>query len=131
MAIVMKICCKCMNINVCVCVCQITELLTDVERLKQALNGLSQLAYTSNAPNKRQTQHIDTLHGQIKSLQQQLAVSGHTQYYYYYYVCIIYYVHNLLYIYIFYIYRTVTVFLSLTDFKTLNTFYTVIFTKFS
>ncbi|XP_059203023.1 uveal autoantigen with coiled-coil domains and ankyrin repeats protein [Centropristis striata] len=52
---------------------KITELLTDVERLKQALNGLSQLAYTSNAPNKRQTQHIDTLHAQIKSLQQQLA----------------------------------------------------------
>ncbi|XP_053298649.1 uveal autoantigen with coiled-coil domains and ankyrin repeats protein isoform X1 [Pleuronectes platessa] len=52
---------------------KITELLTDVERLKQALNGLSQLAYTSNAPNKRQTQQIDTLHGQIKILQQQLA----------------------------------------------------------
>uniref|UniRef100_A0A3Q4C0J8 Uncharacterized protein n=1 Tax=Mola mola TaxID=94237 RepID=A0A3Q4C0J8_MOLML len=52
---------------------KITELLTDVERLKQALNGLSQLAYTSNAPNKRQTQHIDTLQDQIKSLQQQLA----------------------------------------------------------
>ncbi|XP_029281410.1 uveal autoantigen with coiled-coil domains and ankyrin repeats [Cottoperca gobio] len=52
---------------------KITELLTDVERLKQALNGLSQLAYTSNTPNKRQTQHIDTLHVQIKNLQQQLA----------------------------------------------------------
>eukprot|EP00064_Thunnus_orientalis_P008804 superscaffoldBa00001074_g8827 len=52
---------------------KITELLTDVERLKQALNGLSQLAYTSNAPNKRQTQHIDTLQAQIKGLQQQLA----------------------------------------------------------
>ncbi|XP_034039054.1 uveal autoantigen with coiled-coil domains and ankyrin repeats protein isoform X2 [Thalassophryne amazonica] len=52
---------------------KITELLTDVERLKQALNGLSQLAYTNNAPNKRQTQHIDTLQVQIKSLQQQLA----------------------------------------------------------
>ncbi|KAK2853759.1 hypothetical protein Q5P01_006420 [Channa striata] len=52
---------------------KITELLTDVERLKQALNGLSQLAYTSNAPNKRQSQHIDTLQAQIKSLQQQLA----------------------------------------------------------
>ncbi|XP_023270391.1 uveal autoantigen with coiled-coil domains and ankyrin repeats isoform X2 [Seriola lalandi dorsalis] len=52
---------------------KITELLTDVERLKQALNGLSQLAYTSNAPNKRQTQHIDTLQAQIKNLQQQLA----------------------------------------------------------
>ncbi|XP_068170711.1 uveal autoantigen with coiled-coil domains and ankyrin repeats [Antennarius striatus] len=52
---------------------KITELLTDVERLKQALNGLSQLAYTSNAPNKRQTQHVDTLQAQIKGLQQQLA----------------------------------------------------------
>ncbi|XP_045888585.1 uveal autoantigen with coiled-coil domains and ankyrin repeats [Micropterus dolomieu] len=52
---------------------KIAELLTDVERLKQALNGLSQLAYTSNAPNKRQTMHIDTLQAQIKSLQQQLA----------------------------------------------------------
>ncbi|KAM4602778.1 uveal autoantigen with coiled-coil domains and ankyrin repeats protein [Polymixia lowei] len=52
---------------------KITELLTDVERLKQALNGLSQLAYAGNAPNKRQTQHIDTLHAQIKNLQQQLA----------------------------------------------------------
>uniref|UniRef100_A0A3Q3DBC8 Uveal autoantigen with coiled-coil domains and ankyrin repeats n=1 Tax=Hippocampus comes TaxID=109280 RepID=A0A3Q3DBC8_HIPCM len=52
---------------------KITELLTDVERLKQALNGLSQLAYTSNSPNKRQMQHIDTLQAQIKNLQQQLA----------------------------------------------------------
>ncbi|XP_054626971.1 uveal autoantigen with coiled-coil domains and ankyrin repeats isoform X2 [Dunckerocampus dactyliophorus] len=52
---------------------KITELLTDVERLKQALNGLSQLAYTSNSPNKRQMQHIDALHVQIKDLQQQLA----------------------------------------------------------
>lgn len=52
---------------------KITELMVDVERLKQALNGLSQLAYTSNTPHKRQTQHIDTLQAQIKSLQQQLA----------------------------------------------------------
>ncbi|XP_061743037.1 uveal autoantigen with coiled-coil domains and ankyrin repeats isoform X5 [Nerophis ophidion] len=52
---------------------KITELLIDVERLKQALNGLSQLAYTSNAPNKRQMQHIDALQVQIKNLQQQLA----------------------------------------------------------
>ncbi|CAL8243851.1 unnamed protein product [Lota lota] len=52
---------------------KITELLTDVERLKQAVNGLSQLAYAGSAPNKRQTQHIDTLQGQLKSLQQQLA----------------------------------------------------------
>jgi len=55
---------------------QITELLADVERLKQALNGLSQLAYAGNTPNKRQTQHIDTLQAQVKSLQQQLAVSS-------------------------------------------------------
>uniref|UniRef100_A0A3B5MTH1 Uveal autoantigen with coiled-coil domains and ankyrin repeats b n=1 Tax=Xiphophorus couchianus TaxID=32473 RepID=A0A3B5MTH1_9TELE len=52
---------------------KITELLTDVERLKQALNGLSQLTYTSNTPNKRQTQQVDTLQAQIMSLQQQLA----------------------------------------------------------
>ncbi|KAJ8344438.1 hypothetical protein SKAU_G00317670 [Synaphobranchus kaupii] len=52
---------------------KITELLTDVEKLKQALNGLSQLAYAGNAPSKRQTQHIDTLQAQVKSLQQQLA----------------------------------------------------------
>uniref|UniRef100_A0A672JZR4 Uveal autoantigen with coiled-coil domains and ankyrin repeats n=1 Tax=Sinocyclocheilus grahami TaxID=75366 RepID=A0A672JZR4_SINGR len=56
---------------------RITELLADVERLKQALNGLSQLAYAGNTPNKRQTQHIDTLQAQVKSLQQQLAVSGY------------------------------------------------------
>ncbi|ROL52745.1 Uveal autoantigen with coiled-coil domains and ankyrin repeats, partial [Anabarilius grahami] len=55
---------------------RITELLADVERLKQALNGLSQLAYAGNTPNKRQTQHIDTLQAQVKSLQQQLAVSS-------------------------------------------------------
>ncbi|TNM90838.1 hypothetical protein fugu_003127 [Takifugu bimaculatus] len=52
---------------------KITELLTDVERLKQALSGLSQLAYTSNTPSKRQTQHTEALQAQIKSLQQQLA----------------------------------------------------------
>ncbi|CAG14675.1 unnamed protein product, partial [Tetraodon nigroviridis] len=51
---------------------QITELLTDVERLKQALSGLSQLAYTSNTPSKRQAQHTDAMQAQIRSLQQQL-----------------------------------------------------------
>lgn len=63
------------NYDICVIVFQITELLTDVERLKQALSGLSQLAYTSNTPSKRQTQHTEALQAQIKSLQQQLAVS--------------------------------------------------------
>uniref|UniRef100_A0A2K6FDZ6 Uveal autoantigen with coiled-coil domains and ankyrin repeats n=1 Tax=Propithecus coquereli TaxID=379532 RepID=A0A2K6FDZ6_PROCO len=52
---------------------KITELLNDVERLKQALNGLSQLTYTSGNPTKRQSQLIDTLQHQVKSLQQQLA----------------------------------------------------------
>uniref|UniRef100_H3DQV9 Uveal autoantigen with coiled-coil domains and ankyrin repeats n=1 Tax=Tetraodon nigroviridis TaxID=99883 RepID=H3DQV9_TETNG len=52
---------------------KITELLTDVERLKQALSGLSQLAYTSNTPSKRQAQHTDAMQAQIRSLQQQLA----------------------------------------------------------
>lgn len=46
-----------------------------MERLKQALNGLSQLAYAGSTPNKRQTQHVDTLQAQVKGLQQQLAVS--------------------------------------------------------
>uniref|UniRef100_A0A8D2BBX2 Uveal autoantigen with coiled-coil domains and ankyrin repeats n=1 Tax=Sciurus vulgaris TaxID=55149 RepID=A0A8D2BBX2_SCIVU len=52
---------------------KITELLNDVERLKQALNGLSQLTYTSGSPTKRQSQLIDTLQHQVKTLQQQLA----------------------------------------------------------
>ncbi|XP_036313099.1 uveal autoantigen with coiled-coil domains and ankyrin repeats isoform X1 [Pipistrellus kuhlii] len=51
---------------------KITELLNDVERLKQALNGLSQLTYTSGSPSKRQSQLIDTLQHQVWSLQQQL-----------------------------------------------------------
>ncbi|KAM6149425.1 uveal autoantigen with coiled-coil domains and ankyrin repeats isoform 1-T1 [Erethizon dorsatum] len=52
---------------------KITELLNDVERLKQALNGLSQLTYTSGSPTKRQSQLVDTLQHQVKALQQQLA----------------------------------------------------------
>ncbi|XP_058521409.1 uveal autoantigen with coiled-coil domains and ankyrin repeats isoform X3 [Ochotona princeps] len=52
---------------------KITELLTDVERLKQALNGLSQLTYASGSPTKRQSQLIDSLQHQVKSLRQQLA----------------------------------------------------------
>ncbi|KPP65466.1 uveal autoantigen with coiled-coil domains and ankyrin repeats-like, partial [Scleropages formosus] len=52
---------------------QITELLADVERLKQALNGLSQLAYAGNTPKQRQNQHAEALQAQVKSLQQQLA----------------------------------------------------------
>uniref|UniRef100_A0A8C4TT72 Uveal autoantigen with coiled-coil domains and ankyrin repeats n=1 Tax=Erpetoichthys calabaricus TaxID=27687 RepID=A0A8C4TT72_ERPCA len=60
---------------------KITELLTDVERLKQALNGLSQLTYTGGTPPKRQFQQVDVLQAQIKSLQQQLddAERRHTE----------------------------------------------------
>ncbi|KAH0620127.1 hypothetical protein JD844_014752 [Phrynosoma platyrhinos] len=52
---------------------KITELLNDVERLKQALNGLSQLTCNSGIPAKRQNQQIELLQGQVKTLQQQLA----------------------------------------------------------
>ncbi|XP_064525408.1 uveal autoantigen with coiled-coil domains and ankyrin repeats isoform X2 [Pseudopipra pipra] len=51
---------------------KITELLNDVERLKQALNGLSQLTYTG-IPSKRQNQQVEVLQNQVKALQQQLA----------------------------------------------------------
>ncbi|XP_059495246.1 uveal autoantigen with coiled-coil domains and ankyrin repeats-like [Stegostoma tigrinum] len=51
---------------------KITELLNDVERLKQALNGLSQLSYSATNP-KRPSQQMEALQTQIKDLQQQLA----------------------------------------------------------
>ncbi|XP_062062667.1 uveal autoantigen with coiled-coil domains and ankyrin repeats-like [Lepus europaeus] len=53
---------------------KITELLNDVERLKQALHGLSQLTHMSGSPTKRQSQLIDSLQHQVKSLQRQLAM---------------------------------------------------------
>uniref|UniRef100_A0A8C3NSM2 Uveal autoantigen with coiled-coil domains and ankyrin repeats n=1 Tax=Cyanoderma ruficeps TaxID=181631 RepID=A0A8C3NSM2_9PASS len=52
---------------------KITELLNDVERLKQALNGLSQLTYTTGIPSKRHSQQVELLQSQVKTLQQQLA----------------------------------------------------------
>ncbi|XP_060009223.1 uveal autoantigen with coiled-coil domains and ankyrin repeats isoform X3 [Lagenorhynchus albirostris] len=52
---------------------KITELLSDVEGLKQALSGLSQLTCASRGPSKRQSQLIGSLQHQVKSLQQQLA----------------------------------------------------------
>ncbi|XP_076781558.1 uveal autoantigen with coiled-coil domains and ankyrin repeats isoform X2 [Arvicanthis niloticus] len=52
---------------------KITELLNDVERLKQALNGLSQLTYSSGSSTKRQSQLVDTLQQRVRDLQQQLA----------------------------------------------------------
>ncbi|KAM6426378.1 uveal autoantigen with coiled-coil domains and ankyrin repeats isoform 1-T1 [Liasis olivaceus] len=50
---------------------KITELLSDVERLKQALHDLSQL--THNIPAKRQNPQMEGLQDQVKTLQQQLA----------------------------------------------------------
>ncbi|XP_006866598.1 PREDICTED: uveal autoantigen with coiled-coil domains and ankyrin repeats isoform X2 [Chrysochloris asiatica] len=52
---------------------KITELLNDVERLQQALNGISQLTYMSGTPTKRQSHLVETLQHQVESLQQQLA----------------------------------------------------------
>ncbi|XP_051896513.1 uveal autoantigen with coiled-coil domains and ankyrin repeats protein-like isoform X2 [Pristis pectinata] len=51
---------------------KITELLNDVERLKQALNGLSQLSYSASNP-KRPSQQMEALQSQVKNLEQQLA----------------------------------------------------------
>lgn len=64
------------SLNELVLLLKITELLNDVERLKQALNGLSQLTYTSGIPAKRQNQQVEMLQNQVKTLQQQLAVSN-------------------------------------------------------
>ncbi|XP_051012558.1 uveal autoantigen with coiled-coil domains and ankyrin repeats [Acomys russatus] len=52
---------------------KISELLNNVERLKQALSGLSQLPYVSGSPSKQRSQLVDTLQHQVKDLQQQLA----------------------------------------------------------
>uniref|UniRef100_A0A8C3V181 Uveal autoantigen with coiled-coil domains and ankyrin repeats n=1 Tax=Catharus ustulatus TaxID=91951 RepID=A0A8C3V181_CATUS len=52
---------------------KITELLKDVERLKQALNGLSQLTYSTGIPSKRHSQQVELLQSQVRTLQQQLA----------------------------------------------------------
>jgi len=64
------------DVFVCFFFLKITELLNDVERLKQALNGLSQLTYTTGTPSKRQNQQVEMLQNQVKTLQQQLAVSN-------------------------------------------------------
>ncbi|KAB0354452.1 hypothetical protein FD755_022990 [Muntiacus reevesi] len=50
---------------------KITELLNDVERLKQALNSLSQLTYGSGSPSKRQSQLIDGLQQQLADADRQ------------------------------------------------------------
>ncbi|XP_037547964.1 ankycorbin [Nematolebias whitei] len=56
---------------------RIDDLSREVGKLKDALNSLSQLSYSSCSPSKRQhqNQHLETLQQQIKQLQYQLAES--------------------------------------------------------
>ncbi|XP_059214151.1 ankycorbin isoform X2 [Centropristis striata] len=56
---------------------RIDDLSREVGKLREALNSLSQLSYTSGSPSKRQqqTQQLETLQQQIKQLQYQLAES--------------------------------------------------------
>ncbi|MBN3319266.1 RAI14 protein, partial [Atractosteus spatula] len=53
---------------------KIEELTKEVSKLKDALNSLSQLSYTTGTP-KRQNQQMESLQQQVKQLQFQLAVS--------------------------------------------------------
>ncbi|KAM6976379.1 ankycorbin [Tautogolabrus adspersus] len=56
---------------------RIDDLSREVGKLKDALNSLSQLSYTSGSPSKRlqQNQQLETMQQQIKQLQYQLAES--------------------------------------------------------
>ncbi|XP_035524496.1 ankycorbin isoform X2 [Morone saxatilis] len=56
---------------------KIDDLSREVGKLKDALNSLSQLSYTSGSPSKRlqQNQQLETMQQQIKQLQYQLAES--------------------------------------------------------
>nr|XP_020461662.1 ankycorbin isoform X1 [Monopterus albus]XP_020461664.1 ankycorbin isoform X1 [Monopterus albus] len=56
---------------------KIDDLSREVAKLKDALNSLSQLSYSSGSPSKRQQQNqqLETLQQQIKQLQYQLAES--------------------------------------------------------
>nr|XP_046231070.1 ankycorbin isoform X2 [Scatophagus argus]XP_046231072.1 ankycorbin isoform X2 [Scatophagus argus]XP_046231073.1 ankycorbin isoform X2 [Scatophagus argus] len=56
---------------------RIDDLSREVVKLKDALNSLSQLSYTSGSPSKRmqQNQQLETMQQQIKQLQYQLAES--------------------------------------------------------
>lgn len=44
----------------------------EISKLKEALNSLSQLSYSTSAP-KRQSQQLEALQQQVKQLQNQLA----------------------------------------------------------
>uniref|UniRef100_A0A672NTE5 Ankycorbin-like n=1 Tax=Sinocyclocheilus grahami TaxID=75366 RepID=A0A672NTE5_SINGR len=52
---------------------KIDELSKEVMKLKDALNSLSQLSYTTSTPKRQQSQQVDLLQQQIKQLQYQLA----------------------------------------------------------
>ncbi|XP_051533478.1 ankycorbin-like isoform X2 [Myxocyprinus asiaticus] len=54
---------------------KIDELSKEVIKLKDALNSLSQLSYTTSTPKRQQSQQVDSLQQQIKQLQNQLAES--------------------------------------------------------
>ncbi|KAM9820155.1 ankycorbin [Neosynchiropus ocellatus] len=56
---------------------RIDDLSREVGKLKDALNSLSQLSYSSGSPSKRQqqSQQLETLQQQVKQLQYQLAES--------------------------------------------------------
>ncbi|KAI4879667.1 hypothetical protein NFI96_031998, partial [Prochilodus magdalenae] len=54
---------------------KIDDLSKEVGKLKDALNSLSQLSYTTSTPKRQQSQQVDSLQQQIKQLQYQLAVS--------------------------------------------------------
>ncbi|KAM9338489.1 ankycorbin [Symphorus nematophorus] len=56
---------------------RIDDLSREVGKLREALNSLSQLTYTSGSPSKRlqQNQQLETMQQQIKQLQYQLAES--------------------------------------------------------
>ncbi|XP_067279320.1 ankycorbin isoform X2 [Pseudorasbora parva] len=54
---------------------KIDELSKEIMKLKDALNSLSQLSYTTSTPKRQQSQQVDSLQQQIKQLQYQLAES--------------------------------------------------------
>ncbi|XP_076835505.1 ankycorbin [Brachyhypopomus gauderio] len=52
---------------------KIDDLSKEVGKLKDALNSLSQLSYTTSSPKRQQNQQVESLQQQIKQLQYQLA----------------------------------------------------------
>ncbi|XP_030625502.1 ankycorbin [Chanos chanos] len=54
---------------------KIDDLSREVTKLKDALNSLSQLSYTTGSPKRQQSQQLESLQQQVKQLQFQLAES--------------------------------------------------------